>query len=182
MERLAIPTMEQLVAQIGQVRENPSIPREASEGMNLEELRRTMSTIRSALVDAVAAAPDAAFEAQPANAEGEEVWGVGEILGHCNASAFNIGSSALSVMDVEAGEPPEPLRSWSESRVMTRDDARQAAEVAAPGAIYDLVPDGANLEAANESDFFGTMPARAWLYFMAMHEAEHVAQVKALSQ
>jgi hypothetical protein len=177
---MAIPTVEQLIEEVRNVRANPGLPREASEGMDLDELRRTMSNVRAALASAVEAASDGAFGEQPASEDGAEIWAVGQILGHCNAAVFDIGARAFDLIGIDPGERSEDAQRCSEIELRERGEALRAVNAVDIDEYFGKIPADANLEAASHSDFFGAMPARAWLYFMAMHEADHVAQVRAL--
>ncbi len=173
-------TVDELQAQIGELRSNPTLAYDKGKDRSLAEIRQAMASTRAALVDAIENAPDAAFEEQPANDEGEEVWSVGPIVAHCNGSLLGIGGEALKLIELDAGEPPESLAAAAESKIMSRAEALAAASVVATDDFFEMIPDDENLDNSSEHDFFGTMTGRTWLYFMAMHEAEHVAQVKAL--
>jgi len=178
---MAATTLEDLTTQISQVREKPGLPYEVGKELSLDDIRQTMATTRAALVAAIEAAPDSAFEPQPDNDEGEEVWSVGPIIAHCNSSMMGIGGGAAKAAGLDLGDPPEALAAASESRVMGREEALAAARVVNPDDFFAMIPDDDKLDAESPHDFFGPMSGRTWLYFMAMHEAEHVAQVKALS-
>ncbi len=175
------PTVDQLAQQVARVRSEPGLPYELGKSVSLADLRAASNQTRAALVAAVAAAPESAFESQPTGEDGEDVWSVGEIVGHCNGAALGIGGSALKLIGVEAGDPPAAVQSASEPQVMTRSRAQEAAEAVKFDDFYSLIPEDADLDAAETHDFFGTMSARSWLYFMSMHEAEHVAQIEALA-
>lgn len=177
---MAATTVEDLTGQIARVRENPGLPYEIGKDKSLDDLRQSMASARAALIAAIDAAPDSAFDEQPTAEDGEEVWSVGQIVGHCNDALLNIGGEALKLMEIELGEPPENLVAASEAKIMSREEAKSAAEVVAIGDFFAMLPDDDKLDNSTAHDFFGTMTGRSWLYFMAMHEAEHVAQIKAL--
>lgn len=166
--------------QISQVRSNPGIPYEVAKDKSLDEIRQSMSQTRAALISAIQAASDSAFTEQPDNADGEEVWSVGPIVAHCNSSLLNIGKAAIDLIGIDLGEPPASLVAASESKVMSRQEALAAAQVVELDDFFAAIPDDESLDNTAEHDFFGTMNARSWLHFMAMHEAEHVAQIKSL--
>ncbi len=173
--------VEELSKQVAQVRDNPGLPYEASKNLSLGDIAETMAATRTALAAAVESAPDSAFEEQPANAEGEEVWSVGQIVGHCNSALLSIGGEALKLIGIEAGEPPETLVAHSESKIMSRDEAVAAANAVDTNEFFAMIPDDGKLDETGSHDFFGNVSGRSWLYFMAMHEGEHVVQVRALS-
>ena len=177
---LAASTVADLTSQIAQVRENPTVPYDVAKDMSLDDIGQAMAATRAALVGAIEAAPDAAFEAQPENSEGEEVWSVGQIVGHCNGSLVNIGGQALKAAGLDLGEPPEALVAAAEEKIMSREDALAAARVVNTDDFIALLSDDENLDKTMTHDFFGVMSGRSWLYFAAMHEAEHVSQIKSL--
>jgi hypothetical protein len=129
----------------------------------------------------VDAAPDAAFAPQAANGEGEQNWSIGEIIGHANGTALGIGGTAMALVGAEMGEPPAALQSTSEPRVMDRAEASAAARAVDYTDLFGGLADDETLDNTEQHNFFGTMSARTWLYFMAMHEADHVNQIRDLS-
>lgn len=177
---MAAVTVNELMTQIADVREHPNLPYEKGKDLRLDELRVAMAATRAALVEAITNASDSAFEAQPPNADGEEVWSVGQIVAHCNSSMMGIGGETLKLIELDAGEPPESLAAASVSKVMNREEALAAANAVATDDFFAMIPDNEKLDNSTTHDFFGTMNGRSWLYFMAMHESEHVAQIRAL--
>ena len=173
-------SVEVLAGQVAAIRENPTIAYDESKNLSLSDIGETMAATRAALVEAVENASDSAFEAQPENEAGEEVWSVGQIVGHCNGALLGIGGSAIGLIGVDLGDPPADLQAVSEPKVMSRDEALAAVNVADTAQFFAMIPDDENLDNSETHDFFGPMSGRAWLYFAAMHEAEHVNQIKAL--
>lgn len=174
----AVP-VDKLIVQISQVRHNPSIPYSEGKDLSLGDLRDTLSSVRSELIEAISAAPDHAFTDQPENAVGEEVWSAGQIVGHCNSAFISIGNSALQHIGASFDDPPDELSANAEIQVMSRDEALAAANTASVADFLTRIPADADLDATKDYDFFGTMSCRAWIYFVALHEAEHVEQIRA---
>ncbi|MEZ4569298.1 MAG: DinB family protein [Thermomicrobiales bacterium] len=177
---MAAVSVEELYAQVNRVRENPNLPQQNGNELSHDDLRQTVKGARSALISAIKKAPDGAFAPQPDNDEGEEVWSIGEIVGHCNEALISIGSGAQELIGVDAGDPPAGLRSTSGPRTMSREEALQAANAFDADEYFEMIPDDERLDNASEHDFFGTMSARAWLYFIAMHESDHIYQIRSL--
>lgn len=174
-------SVDVLAEQVAAVRENPSLPYEKGKDLSLNDIADSVSGARSALISAIERAPDSAFDPQPNNADGEEVWSVGPIVAHCNGAMMGIGGSAVELMGLDLGDPPADLQAAAESKVMTRDEALAAATVINPSEFFAMIPDDDKLDKTETHDFFGTVSGRSWLYFVAMHEAEHVKQIEALS-
>ena len=175
----AVP-VDKLIVQISQVRQNPSIPYSEGKGLSLEDLHETLTSVRTALNEAIDAAPESAFSVQPINADGEEVWSVGQIVGHCNSAFISIGNNALQHVGASFDDPPDELSASAEIRMMDRAEASAAANSASVDDFLARIPDDTDLDVTSDYDFFGTMSCRAWIYFIALHEAEHVEQIRSL--
>lgn len=151
-----------------------------SQGMSRAELYELVASGRAELRAEIERAPEGAFAAQPAP-DDQEVWSVGEIIGHCNASAWNIGGRPFQLLGSELGEAPGALAAHSDVRVRSRAEALEAVEAFDTDAYFARIPADADLEITSENDFFGTMTPRAWLFFLAVHEADHIGQIGELS-
>jgi hypothetical protein len=151
-----------------------------SRGLSRDELCELVVSGRADLRSQIELAPDSAFEAQAAQA-GQEVWSIGEIIGHCNTSAWNIGGRPLQLLDLELGDPPAALAAQSDVRLRSRAESLEAVGAFDVNAYFARIPTDADLEIESHNDFFGTMTPRAWLFFLAVHEADHIGQIGDLS-
>ncbi len=174
-------TVDQLLEQVRRIREEPGLAFEESSNMSLEQVPDALESVRASLIAAVDAAPDSAFAPQPANGEGEAYWSVGEVVGHSNGTALGIGANLFQLSGHAPVEPPAALANSSEPRPMTRAEARQAARAVNYRELFGGLTDDSKLDATEEHNFFGTMSGRSWLYFIAMHEADHVNQIRELN-
>lgn len=151
-----------------------------SSGLNREELIALVVSGRAELRSQIERAPDAAFDAQSAP-EGQEVWSIGEIIGHCNTSVWTIGGRPFELLGSELGDPPATLAAHSDVRIRSRAEALEAVDAFDADAYFAQLPADADLEITSQNDFLGTMTPRAWLFFMAVHEADHIGQIGELS-
>lgn len=151
-----------------------------SRGLSRADLNELAANGRTELRAQIERAPDSAFEAQAA-VDGQEVWSIGEIIGHCNTSAWNIGGRPFQLFGSELGDPPAALAAYSDVRIRSRAESLEAVEAFDVDDYFARIPADADLEITSENDFFGTMTPRAWLFFLAVHEADHIGQIGDLS-
>lgn len=175
--RMAASSLDELLRVLDGIRTNRSIVYESAQGISLADLKATVEGARGDLAGSVRSAPDAAFEKQSPDSDGNEVWSVGEILSHCNAAMFDLGSRALRLLDIDAGQPPPRWQRWSDIQMLSRAEAEQALDAVDIDALFAMVPSDADLDVTGIDEFFGTMSARSILYLVAVHEADHVRQV-----
>lgn len=155
-------------------------PDDASRRMTREELRASIHTSRAALKDALDNLPESAFVSQPGDADGNEVWSAGEVVTHCNGAFLAIANQVVELTDMDGFEMSDDLQQWAEQRVLTRDEALHAIGLLPIDQLMDAIPSDTDLENSDHSDLFGKMPVRGWLYFLAVHEANHTGQLREL--
>ncbi len=153
---------------------------EASQGMTLADPRATAVPMRQALIAGVQTLPDEAFADQPADAEGNEVWSAGEVITHCNFVLMRFAERAAGMMGLPEPGWPDELAASGEQRVLDKDATIAAAELIDLGVWFDRIPADADIESSEELPRFGNVSGRTWLYFMAVHEADHVEQLEEL--
>jgi len=153
---------------------------ETSQGKTLDELRANASQMRRALIDAARTLPDAAFEAQAPDADGRPVWSAGEVITHCNGVLTRFADRAADMAGVDPPGWTAAQLATGEQRLLDREAAIAAVEAVDPSAWLAAIPADADLESAVDHPAFGKMSARAWLHFMAVHEANHVEQLEEL--
>jgi len=74
----------------------------------------------------------------------------------------------------------DDLTTSGEQRVLDKDATIAAAELINLDDWFARIPADADLEKSDESPALGKVSARVWLYFMAVHEANHVEQLEEL--
>ncbi len=102
---------------------------EASQGMTREELFTQAAQMRRELIAAVRTLPDGAFEPQPADANGNQVWSAGEVITHCNAVLMRFAERGAALASGDTLEWPKELAASGEQRVLDKDATIAAAEL-----------------------------------------------------
>ena len=153
---------------------------EASRGMTREQLTSQAIQMRQELVAAVKTLPEGAFEPQSTDAEGNEVWSAGEVITHCNGVLMRFAERGAALSGRDAPAWPEALVASGEQRALDKEAAIAAAEQVKLENWFARLPADADLEVSGESPAIGKVSPRVWLYFMAVHEANHVEQLEEL--
>ncbi|CAN5476792.1 hypothetical protein BH23CHL2_BH23CHL2_30340 [soil metagenome] len=65
---------------------------------------------------------------------------------------------------------------------MSRDEGLSWARAPSIEDFYALTPECADLDKTDTVKVFGTVSGRSRLYFTALHEVEHVEQIKSLGE
>lgn len=151
---------------------------DAAAPYEFDDISALIVATRGTLRDNLAALPDAAFEPQPADAEGKPVWSAGEVITHCNSAVLGIAGRAYGLFDVTFEDPSGVLAEYTEIRPLSREQALAAADALDLDAFLATLPEGADLltTSAEPHPFFGDVPAKGWLMFVAIHEADHIGQ------
>lgn len=151
---------------------------DATAGYEFEDITVMMVETRGALRESLLALPDAAFEPQPADADGNPVWSAGEVITHCNMAVLALGGRALSIFDVTFEDSTGVLAEYTELRPLSREEALIAVDALDMEAFIATIPDDADPLAANQEPhrIHGNVPAKGWLMYVAIHEADHVGQ------
>jgi len=153
---------------------------EASQGMTREQLFSQAAQMRGELIAAVSTLPNGAFEPQLADANGNQVWSAGEVVTHCNAVLMRFAERGAALTGGDAPEWADELVASGELRVLDKDATIAAAELINLDDWFARIPLDADLENSADSPNLGKVSGRAWLYFMAVHEANHVEQLEEL--
>jgi hypothetical protein len=153
---------------------------ETSRGLSLDELRERVIRMRREMVDLATSLPAGAFEAQPADAGGEPVWSAGEVVTHCNGVLMRFAERAATMMNVDPPTWTAEQAASGEQRALDQDATVAAAGLIDLSGWLAAIPAGADLESSVDHPALGTLSGRAWLHFMAVHEANHVEQLEEL--
>lgn len=153
---------------------------EASQGMTLEQLTSQAAQMRRELIAATKTLPDGAFEPQPADADGNAVWSAGEIVTHCNFVLMRFAERGAALAGMDAPTWSDDLTASGEQRVLDKDTAIATAELDNLDDWFATIPADVDLENSDDSPAIGKISPRVWLYFMAVHEANHVEQLEEL--
>lgn len=153
---------------------------ESSQGMTLDQLTSQAAQMRRELIAAAKTLPDAAFEPQPADANGNAVWSAGEVITHCNFVLMRFAERGAAMAGMDTPDWSDELAASGEQRVLDKAAAIAAAECIDLDEWFAAIPDDVDLENADHSPAIGKVSPRVWLHFMAVHEANHVEQLEEL--
>lgn len=152
---------------------------EAGADYELDELASSVHAVRRMMGSTLESLPDAAFASQPP-AEGEAAWSAGQIIAHLANSQASMTSQTRSLLDMPA---PESSDRHDLERLPSRDDALAILAQINTGfdAFIAEVPADADLAKAAPHQRFGEMSGKGWMMLMALHESDHLRQVRALA-
>jgi hypothetical protein len=165
-----------------QVRAQQLTLADAAEPYSLDDIAAMIVATRATLREQLTELPDAAFEPQAADSDGNAVWSAGEVITHCNSALMSIGGRAFGLLDVTWEDADGTLSEFTEIRPLDREGALAAVDAADLDAFLATIPDGADLTVVGEPNpRFGVVPAKGWLMFVAIHEADHVGQYQEMA-
>ena len=152
----------------------------ASQGMTLEQLTSQAARMRHELIAVTKSLPAGAFDAQPASSDGNEVWSAGEVITHCNFVLMRFAEHGAALAGMDTPEWSASLVASGEQQILDKDAAIAAAEMIDLDDWFAAIPASVDLESSDHSPAIGTVSPRVWLYFMAVHEANHIEQLQEL--
>jgi DinB superfamily len=153
---------------------------ETSRGVSLDELRERVVRVRQEMVDSTASLPPTAFETQPLDADGNPIWSAGEVVTHCNGVLMRFVEQAGGMIGIDAPTWSDEQAASGEQRALDKAAAVAAADLIDLSGWLAAIPSGADLESSVDHPAFGKLSGRAWLHFIAVHEANHVEQLEEL--
>jgi hypothetical protein len=152
-----------------------------AEKKTFAELRPAVEEARAGLYAAVEGVSEEQAAFRPASGEGEDAWGIAEVLRHVIQSQEGV---ALRVRALALGDP---ARGSTPGRLVGRADATlpelirdlQAANFALDHAVGS-VEGRERLDTTAPHPFFGDLNCRAWFLFQRVHDIDHTRQIEKL--
>jgi len=156
---------------------------EEAQRYSLADLEATLLQLRAEMREQLLGLPDAAFDAQPGNADGKPVWSAGQVIGHVRDAQMN---TFLRACRRAAGLPSGPvapsggknleydLQTRAQSLAILDESDRDVAQT------IDALA-GADLERLVEDEKMGLCGLRDMLLFLAIHDDDHLWQLRALA-
>jgi uncharacterized damage-inducible protein DinB len=153
---------------------------EEGQAVPRKDLFATVSRVRHRLNTALESLPEPAFEPQPDDENGNEVWSAGQIISHICASQKSFTENIARLVSF----PYDPDTSELEQEnMLSIVDARMAIKTATVLLQQTLrsIPEADDLTTTAEHERFGTLGVRGWLMLVAIHEHSHVKQFNSLA-
>jgi uncharacterized damage-inducible protein DinB len=152
-----------------------------SEGraLPLSDLIETVQRVRHRMLVALDSLPKEAFEPQPVDANGNEVWSAGQLVSHICTSQLRFTENVGKLVEYKL-EPETDDLEQDDTLPMT--EARMALKTATVILRQTLkaIPEDADFTKTMEHERFGTIGVKGWLVLVAVHEHDHVQQFRSL--
>jgi hypothetical protein len=151
---------------------------EAGDGYALDEMTGAVRALRRMMASTLESSPESAFAAQPA-ADGEAGWAAGQVIAHIANAQVSMTGAVRSLL----GMPAVDGERRDLDRLPDRDEALSIlAETSRSfDAFVSEIPADADLSKTMTHERFGEMSTNGWMMLMALHEGDHLRQVRALA-
>lgn len=149
---------------------------------SLEELRLALGAIRLALKTLTFHLPDSAFNEQPSDAEGNEVWTAGQIINHLGASQIGMAGWLNGTLSVPFDPESHPLINLTDTGhpgMLSREQALHMLDDAELDleALFDIIPAAINHETNANHPLFGEVTIAGGVLATVIHEQSHLEQL-----
>ncbi len=153
-------------------------------GMSVADLKQTVRATRTMLVDTAAALPDSAYERQPDDLDGNDIWSAGEIASHIAGTMIWTDANLRKINGLDPLTPNDDVTAYAEVKVRDKTEALRALEIAGIELerILDGIPDDIDTSKTIDFETFGTVGVKGWLLLTALHESDHANQLRELSR
>lgn len=181
MSTLGIEDLMHVGARVFGARES-TLEEEASD-MSIEDLKSTVRAIRRMFNAAAAGLPESAYERQPDDADGNDVWSAGEIVGHITAMTLWTEANIHKLTGQQEIPPPSEAAAFAEVKVRSKGETLRALDAAesALTRMLDAISEDVDTRRTIEDDTFGSVGVKGWLLLTALHEGDHTGQLRELA-
>ncbi|CAN5522762.1 hypothetical protein BH23CHL2_BH23CHL2_07900 [soil metagenome] len=165
------------------VTKESTLEAEAS-GRSVEDLKQTTLVVRRMLRSVAIALPDSAYEEQPDDIDGNDVWSAGEIISHIAGATVRTSSMINEILDRDEIPPGDEITEITDVRVRGKVEALEALGAADRELvrILDSIPADVDTSLTIDHDLIGTVGVKGWLLFTAIHEGDHANQLRELDR
>jgi hypothetical protein len=122
--------------------------------------------------------PEAAWEPR-SSGEDETSWNAGQIILHLANAQSSLVAGVRQLVDQPAGDTTRYELTTDIAAMdaigVFHDMTAEARE------LFASIPEDADLTRTVETDRLGSLGIKGWLLIMAIHEADHLGQLKSLS-
>jgi hypothetical protein len=180
MSTIAVDDLMQVAERVFGTRES-TLEGEADD-KSVPELKQTVLAVRRMLTSKAARLPETAYERQPDDVDGGDVWSAGEIASHIAGTMIWTDANLRRITGRPERLPSEDLKSAADVRVRSKDEAQEILAIADRelDRILDDIQDNVATSARIDHDTFGNVGVKGWLLLTALHEGEHANQMREL--
>lgn len=155
---------------------------EEAAAYSLDDLRLTLGVIRLGTRSEIEWLPDRAFEEQPPDGNGNEVWTAGQVVNHIGDAQIGMTSWLHEALRLEPSECEHPLVNLTDAEYpgrLTREQALHVLDVAEMEleTLFDAIPERIEPGMHARHPAFGVAGVKGGLLIMAIHEHEHLEQL-----
>jgi hypothetical protein len=154
---------------------------DAGADYELDEMTSAVRAFRRMMRSTLESLPESAFSAQPAS-NGEDHWSAGQVIAHLANSQASMTGAVRSLLDLPAAVDGD--RRDVDSVLPARDEALAILAAMEPDfdAFVSAIPADADLNRTMPHPRFGDMSTNGWMILMALHEGDHLRQIRALGE
>lgn len=152
---------------------------------SMDELRLALGAIRLALKTLTFHLPEPAFDEQPPDADGNEVWTAGQIINHLGASQIGMAGWLSAALCVAFDPEDHPLINLTDSGnpgMLSREQALHMLDDAEPNleALFDAMPPTLDPAICATHPLFGEVTIAGGVLATVVHEQSHLEQLLVL--
>jgi hypothetical protein len=151
---------------------------EAGAAYELDDMTSAVRAVRRMMGSTLESLQESAFTAHQAG-EGEAAWAAGQVIAHIANAQLSMSNAVRSLLDIPAidGDRQDLDRLPNRAEALTiLADANREFDT-----LVSDIPAGADLSKTMSHERFGEMSVNGWMMLMALHEGDHLRQIRALA-
>lgn len=177
-------TTEQLHAvRISVFRERAQTLDDAAAIYSIPELQANLLRLWSEIRAAVEAAPEVAFERQPDDVDGGDVWSVGQVVSHLCDTQLRSQRFWEDLLRTQLPDPPAIVLECHGAQLLTQAESLEALAglVSAWSELMSFLPPDVEIDLRAAHPAFGPAGPKGSLLVYAIHMDDHLHQILDLS-
>lgn len=152
---------------------------------SLDDLRLVFGVTRLGIRSETEWLPDHAFDEQPCDPNGHEVWSAGQIVNHIGHTQIGLTAWLTGLLGIESRPGPHPLTDLTDVEypgLLTREQALHVLDVAdwELETLFDAIPADVDMHKQATHPRFGRAGVKGSALIMAIHENTHLHQMMSL--
>lgn len=147
---------------------------------SLADLIQTVNRVRHRMNSTVESLPPHAFEPQPDDENGNEVWNAGQIISHICQSQLRFTQNVGEVIEYTLEPETDDLEmDPAPDLVATKGGIKTATAILHQ--TLKAIPRDSDVSTVKPTERFGDLGVSGWLMLVAIHERAHVKQLEELA-